>query len=291
MTEQTMEPLAKHTTFRIGGPADYYLIPESRHEVREAVLYAKEKKLPFYILGKGSNVLFSDEGFRGVVIEVGKGMSGIALERAGVVRVQAGTSMSAMAAKMAEWGLAGFEFAAGIPGTLGGGIAMNAGAYNGEIKDCILTATVLDQSGRVRILKADELELGYRTSIIQKEEYIVLEAEFYFESGNPEGIKAHMRDLNSRRRDKQPLEFPSAGSTFKRPEGHYAGKLIEDAGLKGYRVGDAQLSEKHCGFVVNRGEATAEDVKKLIRDVQDKVWDEFQVKLEPEVRIIPENGL
>lgn len=174
MTEQTMEPLAKHTTFRIGGPADYYLIPESRHEVREAVLYAKEKKLPFYILGKGSNVLFSDEGFRGVVIEVGKGMSGIALERAGVVRVQAGTSMSAMAAKMAEWGLAGFEFAAGIPGTLGGGIAMNAGAYNGEIKDCILTATVLDQSGRVRILKADELELGYRTSIIQKEEYIVL---------------------------------------------------------------------------------------------------------------------
>ena len=190
MTEQTMEPLAKHTTFRIGGPADYYLIPESRHEVREAVLYAKEKKLPFYILGKGSNVLFSDEGFRGVVIEVGKGMSGIALERAGVVRVQAGTSMSAMAAKMAEWGLAGFEFAAGIPGTLGGGIAMNAGAYNGEIKDCILTATVLDQSGRVRILKADELELGYRTSIIQKEEYIVLEAEFYFESGNPEGIKA-----------------------------------------------------------------------------------------------------
>ena len=208
-----------------------------------------------------------------------------------MVRVQAGTSMSAMAAKMAEWGLAGFEFAAGIPGTLGGGIAMNAGAYNGEIKDCILTATVLDQSGRVRILKADELELGYRTSIIQKEEYIVLEAEFYFESGNPEGIKAHMRDLNSRRRDKQPLEFPSAGSTFKRPEGHYAGKLIEDAGLKGYRVGDAQVSEKHCGFVVNRGEATAEDVKKLIRDVQDKVWDEFQVKLEPEVRIIPENGL
>ena len=254
-------------------------------------MYAKEKKLPFYILGKGSNVLFSDEGFRGVVIEVGKGMSGIALERASVVRVQAGTSMSAMAAKMAEWGLAGFEFAAGIPGTLGGGIAMNAGAYNGEIKDCILTATVLDQSGRVRILKADELELGYRTSIIQKEEYIVLEAEFYFESGNPEGIKAHMRDLNSRRRDKQPLEFPSAGSTFKRPEGHYAGKLIEDAGLKGYRVGDAQVSEKHCGFVVNRGEATAEDVKKLIRDVQDKVWDEFQVKLEPEVRIIPENGL
>ena len=143
----------------------------------------------------------------------------------------------------------------------------------------------------VGILKADELELGYRTSIIQKEEYIVLEAEFYFESGNPEGIKAHMRDLNSRRRDKQPLEFPSAGSTFKRPEGHYAGKLIEDAGLKGYRVGDAQVSEKHCGFVVNRGEATAEDVKKLIRDVQDKVWDEFQVKLEPEVRIIPENGL
>ena len=290
MIIREQEPLHAHTTFRIGGPALYYLIPESMDEVHGAIIFAEEKNLPYYVLGRGSNMLFDDEGYPGVVIEIGKGMEQVTIEEetGGLisVRAQAGIAMSALAMQLAEAELTGFEFAGGIPGTLGGGIAMNAGAYGGEIRDCIQDATVMTESGEILVLTKEQLELGYRTSIIQKKGYIVLEGTFRFARGEKEKVLATMKELNQRRRDKQPLEYPSAGSTFKRPEGYFAGKLIEDAGLRGYRVGDAQVSEKHCGFVVNRGKATAAEVKQLIQDVQDRVREEFQVELEPEVRIV-----
>lgn len=294
MIIREQEPLTAHTTFRIGGPALYYLIPEGVEEVRDALQFAREKELPFYVIGRGSNLLFEDEGYHGVVIEIGKGMEQVMMkeEPDGTVCVtaQAGIPLSTLAAKLAEAGWQGFEFAGGIPGTLGGGIAMNAGAYGGEIRDCIKNAMVMTRSGETLVLNREQLELGYRTSIIQKEDYIVLEGVFRFSRGEKKSILAAMKELNQRRRDKQPLEFPSAGSTFKRPEGYFAGKLIEDAGLRGYRVGDAQVSEKHCGFVVNRGKASSADVRQLIRDVQDRVREKFRVELEPEVRIVTENS-
>lgn len=286
MVRLQQEPLSGHTTFRIGGPALYYLIPETMEEVREALDYAKSKQLPFYVVGKGSNILFSDKGFPGVIIEIGKGLEQMDIKEDGTVIAQAGISLSAMAARLAKEGLAGFAFAGGIPGTLGGGITMNAGAYGGEIKDCIQSAKVLTEEGDILELSKEQLALGYRTSIIQKKSYIVLEGTFHFEAGDTAAIQAEIRELNQRRRDKQPLEYPSAGSTFKGPEGYFAGKLIEDAGLRGYRVGDAQVSEKHCGFVVNRGQATSAEVQQLIEDVQRKVKEKFHVTLEPEVRII-----
>lgn len=294
MIIREQEPLTAHTTFRIGGPALYYLIPEGVEEVRDALQFAREKELPFYVIGRGSNLLFEDEGYHGVVIEIGKGMEQVTMkeEPDGTVCVtaQAGIPLSTLAAKLAEAGWQGFEFAGGIPGTLGGGIAMNAGAYGGEIRDCIKNAMVMTRAGEILVLNREQLELGYRTSIIQKKDYIVLEGVFRFSRGEKKSILAAMKELNQRRRDKQPLEFPSAGSTFKRPDGYFAGKLIEDAGLRGYRVGDAQVSEKHCGFVVNRGKASSADVRQLIRDVQDRVREKFQVELEPEVRIVTERS-
>lgn len=286
MIRREQEPLKAHTTFRIGGPAKYYFVPEKEEEIEEALEFAREKELPFYVIGKGSNMLFSDQGYDGVIIEIGKGLENIEIREDGTVAAQAGISLAQMASRLAAAGLTGFEFASGIPGTLGGGIAMNAGAYGGEMKDCIRSAKVLTPEGNILVLEKNQLELGYRTSVIQKQEYLVLEGEFAFEHGDVETIQAKMKELNQRRRDKQPLEYPSAGSTFKRPEGYFAGKLIEDAGLRGYRVGDAQVSEKHCGFVVNRGQATAAEVAQLIRDVQDKVMEQFGIMLEPEVRII-----
>lgn len=286
MISLQQEPLSRHTTFRIGGPALHYLIPESMEEVTEALDYARSKRYPFYILGKGSNMLFSDEGYQGVIIEIGKGLEKIDIGNDGIVVAQAGISLSTMATRLAKEGLSGFSFAGGIPGTLGGGIAMNAGAYGGEIKDCIQSARVLTEEGEILELSKDDLQLGYRTSVIQKTSYIVLAGTFQFTEGDTAVIQAEMKELNQRRRDKQPLEYPSAGSTFKRPQGYFAGKLIEDAGLRGYRVGDAQVSEKHCGFVVNRGQATSADVKQLIREVQQKVQEQFGVLLEPEIRIV-----
>ena len=280
------ELLSNHTTFRIGGVAKYFAVPKNEEEIMEAVDFAIVKDLPYYILGKGSNVLFPDEGYSGVVIEIGAGMEKV--ERIGDIgiRAQAGLSLSSLAAFAAREGLAGLEFAGGIPGTLGGAVTMNAGAYGGEIKDVIVSAKVMDEDGGVKVLSRDELELGYRTSIVQKKQLIVLEAEFSLKPGETEAIQNTMKELNAKRREKQPLEYPSAGSTFKRPEGYFAGKLIEDAGLRGYRVGDAQVSEKHCGFVVNRGKATCAEVLQLIEEVQKKVKEQFGVQLEPEVRII-----
>lgn len=286
MIRLQQEMLSHHTTFRIGGPALHYLIPETIEEVSEALDFAKSNCYPFYVIGKGSNMLFSDKGYQGVIIEIGKGLEKIEFQEDGTVVAQAGIALSAMASRLAKEGLSGFAFAGGIPGTLGGGVTMNAGAYGGEIKDCIQSARVLTAEGEIRELSRDELELGYRSSIIQREDYIVLDAVFRFERGDAAAIQKEMKELNQRRRDKQPLEYPSAGSTFKRPEGYFAGKLIEDAGLRGYRVGDAQVSEKHCGFVINRGQAASDDVKQLIEDVQRKVKEQFGVLLEPEVRIV-----
>lgn len=286
MIQLEQEMMSTHTTFKIGGPAAYYMIPENEDEVIEAMDFARVRELPFYLLGRGSNVLFSDEGYPGVVIEIGRGLERMSVHQEGMVMVQAGIGLSTMAVRLAEAGLTGFEFAGGIPGTLGGGIAMNAGAYGGEIKDCIVSATVLNEEGNKILLSKKELELGYRTSIIQKGKYIVLQGTFSFEKGESKKIFADMKEMNRKRREKQPLEYPSAGSTFKRPEGYFAGKLIEDAGLRGYRIGDAQVSEKHCGFVVNRGHATAEEVRRLIEEVQNRVREKFQVELEPEVRMV-----
>ena len=280
------ELLRNHTTFRIGGAAKYFAVPKNEEEIMEAVDFAIVKDLPYYILGKGSNVLFADEGYPGVIIEIGAGMEKV--ERIGDtgIRAQAGVSLSALAAFAAREGLSGLEFAAGIPGTLGGAVTMNAGAYGGEMKDVIVSAKVMDEEGAVKVLSCGELELGYRTSIVQKKQLVVLEAEFLLNPGTTEEIQNTMKELNAKRREKQPLEYPSAGSTFKRPEGYFAGKLIEDAGLRGYRVGDAQVSEKHCGFVVNRGNATCAEVLQLIEEVQKKVKEQLGVQLEPEVRII-----
>ncbi len=280
------EPLSAHTTFRIGGPARYYLVPEREEEIWEAVDLARDGGYPYYIIGRGSNLLFSDDGYDGVIIEIGKGLDDMSCAADGTVTAGAGISMSAMATKLAAEGLTGFEFAAGIPGTLGGGITMNAGAYGGEIKDVLLRARVLTSDGDIRTLERDEMGLGYRTSVMQMDGSIVLSGVFAFDKGETKDIQERMRDLNARRREKQPLEYPSAGSTFKRPNGYFAGKLIEDAGLRGYRVGDAQVSDKHCGFVINRGKATAKDVLGVIRHVRHKVKEIYGVCLEPEVRLI-----
>ncbi len=280
------EELGKHSTFKIGGPAKYYAIPSGVDEVKEAIEYARNKNLPYLIIGKGSNILFHDRGYDGVVIEIGSKMQIIERIDDLNIRAEAGASLSALSNYAANASLAGLEFAAGIPGTVGGGVTMNAGAYGGEIVDCIQSATVLDKDGNVRVLQANELDLSYRSSIIQKEDYIVLDATFQLIPGDENDIRATMRDYNGRRRDKQPLEYASAGSTFKRPKDNFAGKLIEDAGLKGYSVGDAQVSEKHCGFVVNKGNATYSDVKAVIEHVQKVVKEQFDVELETEVKIV-----
>lgn len=286
MQVKEMEPLRAHSTFRIGGPASYYLVPEHAEEVREGIAFANERGLPFLTIGRGSNILFPDEGYNGVVIEVGRGMERIEVLDDGMIRAEAGAGIGALAAAAAKESLSGLEFASGIPGTLGGAVTMNAGAYGGEIRDCIVSAAVLDADGTVQRLKKDQLDLGYRSSVIQKKGYIVLNAVFQMQEGEKETILQRMREMNESRRQKQPLEYPSAGSTFKRPEGHFAGKLIEDAGLRGYRIGDAQVSEKHCGFVINRGNATAAQVLELIGHVQEKVFQMSGIKLEPEVKII-----
>lgn len=288
MIQWEQEIMSKHTTFRVGGPADFYLVPESEEEVAEAVYFAREKGLPYYPIGRGSNLLVGDYGYHGVIIEIGSGMEKLQIHEGGLVEAQAGITLAKMASELAAHGLSGFEFASGIPGTLGGAVAMNAGAYGGEIKDTIVSATVLTKTGDILVLGKEELALGYRISIIQEKLYMVLSAVFSFLQEQPDEIRARMRELNEKRRQKQPLEFPSAGSTFKRPVGHFAGKLIEDAGLRGYRVGDAQVAEKHCGFVINRGHATAAEIRRLIEDVQKQVREQFGVKLEPEVRMIGE---
>ena len=280
------EPMSKHTTFRIGGCADIYVTP-AIEQLPQIMALAREYEYPVTVIGNGSNLLVGDKGIRGLVIAFEKPAEGIILEGTRMT-ISAGTLLSKAAAEAASHSLSGLEFAAGIPGTLGGAIVMNAGAYGGEMKDVVVSAKVLTPEGEIKLLRAEELDLSYRHSCIPEQNYIVLEATVELTLGNEDDIRAVMADYKGRRIDKQPLEYPSAGSTFKRPEGYFAGKLIQDANLRGYTVGGAQVSEKHCGFVINRGGATANDVVTLINDVKAKVYEQFQVELEPEVKMIGE---
>ena len=280
---KTEEPMKNHTTFRVGGPAEFFVMPRTAEEVKKVIDLCRRESFPYYIIGNGSNLLVSDQGYRGVVLQIYKEMSYIEVEE-NVVVAQAGALLSAIANKALENGLTGFEFAAGIPGTLGGACVMNAGAYGGEMKDVLEEVTVLTEEGEVLTIPKENLELGYRTSIIARKGYTVLEARIQLRGGEKEAIKSLMEELKDKRVSKQPLEYPSAGSTFKRPEGYFAGKLIQDAGLRGFSVGGAQVSEKHCGFVINRENATAADVAELMRQVSARVEEEFGVKLEPEVK-------
>lgn len=279
------EPMKLHTSFKIGGPADLFFMPKSIDNLLEMIQLCRELSLPFYIMGNGSNLLVGDKGYRGVVIQVYKNLSGFKIE-GNIVRAEAGILLSKLANRIYDAGLEGFEFASGIPGTLGGAVYMNAGAYGGEMKDVILWAEVLTRHGQIKRMSNKELELGYRHSALMKDGDIVLSTELRLMAGDQKEIRGKMDDLNFRRKDKQPIEKPSAGSTFKRPEGYYAGKLIMDAGLRGYRMGGAQVSEKHCGFVINTGNATSRDVMDLIKYIQKKVKTQFGVDLEPEVRMI-----
>lgn len=279
------EPMARHTTFRVGGPARFYICPGTPGEAAEVIRACNRAGVPWFILGNGSNLLVSDEGYDGVVIQMYRGMNRIETEGSRI-RAQAGALLSQIAAQALGAGLRGFEFAAGIPGTLGGAVTMNAGAYGGEMKQVLEEVTVLDREGNLKVIPAGELEMGYRTTIIKRENYVVVEALLRLEPGKQEEIRALMEELQERRSSKQPLNLPSAGSTFKRPEGYFAGKLIMDAGLRGYCIGGACVSEKHCGFIVNKGHATAAEIYRLIQEVQRIVEEKFGVRLEPEVKLL-----
>ena len=282
------EPMSRHTTFRVGGPADALFLPESAEQLLKALDAAKAAEAPCLVIGNGSNLLVRDGGIRGLVIVLGEGYAEVTRD-GNVVTAQAGASLARVSAFAQANGLSGLEFASGIPGTLGGGCAMNAGAYGGQLSDVLIDAEVL-LGGEVRTLTKDEMQMGYRTTRPLREGGIVLSARFGLTPDDGEAILARMKDLNARRRDKQPLNYPSAGSVFKRPEGHFAGALIQEAGLKGRTVGGAQVSEKHAGFIVNIGGATAADVENLIHLVQDAVEAMSGIRLETEVRILGEEA-
>lgn len=278
------EAMSAHTTFRVGGPADYYVTPENMEGVRAVARLCRDEGLRLYVLGCGSNVLVADEGLRGVVMRIGPKLAAIDVGGEGCVTAQAGATNAKVAHVALEAGLAGFEFAAGIPGSIGGAAIMNAGAYGGELRDVATGVTCLTDGGELVELTAEEAEWGYRCSRMERDGSIVLQVNLKLEPGDPAEIKERMAELARKRSDKQPLDLPSAGSTFKRPPGHFAGKLIQDAGMQGHAVGGAEVSTKHAGFVVNKGDATAADVMQVIEDVQAAVRERFGVELEPEVR-------
>lgn len=280
------EPMKDHTSFKAGGPVDIMVLPENYEEIQKTIGLCTQNNVPYFIIGNGSNLLVRDKGIRGVVIKLRK-LDKIAAEGNKLI-AQSGVLLSDLSKKALEESLTGLEFACGIPGCIGGAVAMNAGAYNGEIVNVIESALVITDDGHLKKLSKDELELGYRMSAILKYHYTVLEATFNLEKGEFDCINKTINDLQKRREDKQPLEFASAGSTFKRPQGYFAGKLIEDAGLKGLKVGDAEVSVKHSGFIINKGNASASDILNLIAKVQQAVHDKFGVDLHPEVRIIGE---
>lgn len=282
------ERMENHTSLHIGGEADYFVTPSTIEELQKVIGLCKQWEMPYYIMGNGSNLLVSDLGYRGLIIKLGERFSDCLVREDGTIIAQAGILLAKLANIAAENGLTGFEFASGIPGTLGGAVTMNAGAYDGEMKQCLTKARVIDEEGNILELDREGLELGYRRSILQKKNYILLDAEIKLTKGDEQQIRYKMSDLNSRRREKQPLEQYSAGSTFKRPEGHFAGKLINDAGLRGYQVGGAAVSTKHCGFVINLDHATANDFLTVVEDVVRIVEQKFGVTLEPEVKFLGE---
>ncbi len=281
------EPMKKHTTFRVGGPAEAFVTPQTVSEAASVIRLCREFGKPYFILGNGSNLLVSDKGYRGVVIRMGRAFGEIRVEGSRM-RAGAGAALSQTAVRACGASLSGLEFASGIPGTVGGALVMNAGAYGGEMAQVICGAAVLTKEGEVKHLNRDDLQMGYRKSCILPMSYVVTEAEFVLEPGDEEQICAKMEELAARRKEKQPLEYASAGSTFKRPEGHFAGKLIMEAGLRGLSAGGACVSEKHCGFVVNKGGASAADVLKVCRQVRERVFQKFGVILELEIRLLGE---
>lgn len=284
---RAMEPMARHTTFRVGGPADLYVMPQTMAQLVHVIHACREEDAPYFLLGLGSDLLVGDGGFRGVMVACPEGLSGI--EVSGVrITCQPGAALAEASRAAADHGLTGLEFACGIPGSVGGAVFMNAGAYDGCVADVLSSVTVLGQEGDIFDVPARDLDFGYRTSRVRTQGLVVLSATFALEHGDEAAIRAKMADLTARREAKQPLELPSAGSTFKRPQGHFAGKLITDAGLKGYQVGGAAVSTKHAGFVVNLGGASAADVRAVISHVQDEVERQFGVRLEPEVRFVGE---
>lgn len=279
------EPMKNHTTFRVGGNARYFVEPQTTEELQAVIAYAKNEQMPYYIVGNGSNLLVSDAGYHGIIIHLFKNMSKIEIEDTRIT-AQAGALLVRVASMARKMSLTGLEFASGIPGTIGGAMVMNAGAYGGEMKDVVKEVTVLKEDGTIVVYSGEEMNFGYRQSRVTKEGGIVLEAVMELQKGDPEEIQARMDELKEQRQRKQPLEYASAGSTFKRPEGYFAGKLIQDAGLRGFCIGDAQVSEKHCGFVINRGNATASELMELIREVQKKVYEDTGVHLETEVKLL-----
>lgn len=284
---KTQEMMSRHTTFKVGGPADCLVSPSDEKQLGGIIRYLNKVEIPYFVVGNGSNLLVSDAGYRGVIIKIGDDMAQVTVD-GDRIHAGSGASLARVARAALDAGLTGLEFAAGIPGTVGGALIMNAGAYDGEMKMVVEEVTVIDVEGNLLALDNSTMEFGYRTSALKNQKFVATGCTFLLKKGNPEEIKAKMDDFAQRRREKQPLEFPSAGSTFKRPEGHFAGKLIQDAGLAGFSVGGAQVSEKHCGFVINKGDATAKDIKVLIGFVQDKVKDTFGVDLEPEVIMLGE---
>ena len=282
------EPMKKHISFKVGGPADVLVKPKTEEQLKEIIKFVKNENIPFLIIGNGSNLLVKDGGIRGVVIELSNNFNHFEID-GNIVKVQAGALLSIVGKAVLKESLRGFEFAAGIPGTLGGALAMNAGAYGGEMKHIVKSVRLMDMDGNIVDFTNEQMEFDYRKSILSREEYVVLSAEIELEKGDYEEIKATMMHFTQQRVTKQPLSLPSAGSTFKRPPGHFAGKLIEDCGLRGLTLRGAQVSEKHCGFVVNLGDATAKDLLDLMYVVKSTVKSKFGVMLEEEVKILGED--
>ncbi|MBQ9550697.1 MAG: UDP-N-acetylmuramate dehydrogenase [Lachnospiraceae bacterium] len=281
------EPMNVHTTFRTGGNADLFLMPENASQLSKLIKCFRDEKEDFFIIGNGSNLLVSDRGFRGVIIQITENFSGTEVKDL-EIKAGAGALLSKIADTALKNSLTGFEFASGIPGTAGGAMVMNAGAYGGEMKDVVKEVEVLDREGSYLTLQNEDMDFSYRNSAVREKGYIVLNVTFSLEKGDSESISSKMKELAEKRREKQPLEYPSAGSTFKRPEGNFAGKLIMEAGLRGFTIGGARVSEKHCGFVVNAGGATSDDIYNLIKEVQQKVRENSGIMLEPEVLMIGE---
>ena len=279
------EPMSRHTTFKVGGPAALYLIPENEDELSAVVCACSDAGAEFYVIGNGSNLLVSDEGYDGVIIEIGRAMSDIRIDGI-MITASAGASLAHIASSARDAGLTGLEFASGIPGNLGGACVMNAGAYDGQMKDVLISVRLMDKNGKFFDESAEDIKLDYRYSNIPERGLTVVSAVMKLSEGDKDAITAKMKELNAKRAQKQPLEYPSAGSTFKRPAGYFAGKLIQDAGMQGYSVGGAQVSTKHAGFVINTGGATAADIRQLTSDVIKAVQDKFGVTLEREIKIL-----
>lgn len=279
------EPMKHHTSFKIGGPAALLIDIASSHEIIAVMEIIRQSKVKFFIMGNGSNLLVDDQGYSGIVIRLSDYYTNVTIEAPRVI-AESGILLSTLSKIIAKEAFVGFEFASGIPGTVGGAVTMNAGAYDGEMKDCVEKVSLLTEKGEILELSNEEMKFGYRMSDVKTKNHIVLETTFKFDKGDIEIIKAKTKDFTEKRTSKQPLTLPSAGSMFKRPPGYYAGKLIDDSGLRGARIGDAQVSEKHCGFVVNRGEATCKEVMDLIKMVQKVVYDQYGVMLETEVRYL-----